>query len=105
MLEKFYSKRMEMYPLEEDVYWRVMRQHKLALIDASQEITLDSGLFVPSKYSYYRYFLNIELEARLWVPTMVASGITNIEDFVEVSQMILVPDISKVESIISSVTE
>lgn len=103
MLEKFYSKRLDMYPLEEDVYWRVMRQHKLSLVNVSQEITLDSGLYIPSKYSYYRYFLNIELEARLWVPTMVASGINNIEDFVLPNQVILVPDITSVESIISSV--
>lgn len=103
MLEKFYTKRMDMFPLEPDVYWRLMRQHKLSLIEASQEQVLTEGLFTPSKYSFYRYFLNIELDAKLWIPTLVASGIDNIEDYVDINQVIKIPDISVVESIISSV--
>lgn len=103
MLEKFYTKRMDMFPLEPDVYWRLMRQHKLSLIEASQEQVLTEGLFTPSKYSFYRYFLNIELDAKLWIPTLVASGIDNIEDYVDINQVIKIPDISVVESIIASV--
>lgn len=103
MLEKFYTKKMDMFPLEPEVYWRLMRQHKLPLIEASQDHVLPEGLFTPSKYSYYRYFLNIELDAKLWVPTMVASSISSIEDYVEINQTIKIPDISVVESIISSV--
>lgn len=92
-----------MFPLEPDVYWRLMRQHKLSLIEASQEQVLTEGLFTPSKYSFYRYFLNIELDAKLWIPTLVASGIDNIEDYVDINQVIKIPDISVVESIIASV--
>lgn len=103
MLEKFYTKRMDMFPLEPDIYWRLMRQHKLSLIEASQEQVLTEGLFTPSKYSFYRYFLNIELDAKLWIPTLVASGIDNIEDYVDINQVIKIPDISVVESIIASV--
>lgn len=103
MLEKFYTKRMGMFPLEPDIYWRLMRQHKLSLIEASQEQVLTEGLFTPSKYSFYRYFLNIELDAKLWIPTLVASGIDNIEDYVDINQVIKIPNISVVESIIASV--
>lgn len=108
MLEKFENNFGTMYPIGKEVYWRVMRQHYSTLVkNASLFVFTDSTFnFASTKYNYYRYFIEMGLEKRYWVPTLVINNVMSIYDDVDTTDGVRVLDEYQiVEDILSTIHE
>lgn len=108
MLEKFENDFTKMYPLEPETYWRVMRQHVFMLDEKATELVIDTSKFnfAPTKYNYYRYFLENSIEMIYWVPLLVLNRVESIYDLVDEDKPFMVlSDFSIVDEIISTVHE
>ena len=103
MLEKFISPKINMYPIEAEIYWRIMRQHKLYLLSTATALISEENYFPISQYSYYRLFLDIGLESKYWVPTMVINDIDSIYDYIDPTIELYRVDSGQVERILSSI--
>lgn len=103
MLEKYESPQINMYPIDSDTYWRVMRQHKLELLKKAQPLENKSKYFPTTQYNYYRYFLENGVNAKYWVPMLIINDIESIYDNVDGGRILLMPDTGQVEKIISSI--
>lgn len=108
MLEKFENNFDKMYPISPDNYWRVMRQHIFKLDELAIDYVFDTGKFktAPTKYNYYRLFLEIELDRRYWIPILVLNRVESIYDELNYNKPFKVlSDFNFIEEVISTVHE
>lgn len=103
MLKSDVSSRLDMYPLEPDILWGLMNRHKLVLRN-SATLMDTSDIYLPtSKYSYYRYFLKLGIEAKYWVAVMVTNDIGSLTEMTDNRKPLWMPDLRLVEQIYTSV--